>query len=66
MVPQAGVGKSAGRGTFRRITSGNYNREDAFEELAHIAAELNQRQENIGARRLHTILSSRAVAKKGH
>jgi len=30
----------------------------AFEELAHIAAELNQRQENIGARRLHTILSS--------
>jgi len=32
--------------------------EDAILEIAKIAAEVNQRIENIGARRLHTILSS--------
>jgi ATP-dependent HslUV protease ATP-binding subunit HslU len=33
-------------------------RDDGFEELARIAFEVNQRQENIGARRLHTIMST--------
>lgn len=32
--------------------------EDAIREIASIAAEVNQQIENIGARRLHTILSS--------
>lgn len=32
--------------------------EDAIREIAKIAAEVNQQVENIGARRLHTILSS--------
>jgi ATP-dependent HslUV protease ATP-binding subunit HslU len=32
--------------------------EDAIREIARIAAEVNQQVENIGARRLHTILSS--------
>lgn len=32
--------------------------EDAVREIAKIAAEVNQQVENIGARRLHTILSS--------
>ncbi|HKK46680.1 MAG TPA: ATP-dependent protease ATPase subunit HslU, partial [Balneolaceae bacterium] len=32
--------------------------DDALKEVASIAAEVNQRVENIGARRLHTILSS--------
>lgn len=32
--------------------------EDAIKEVASIAAEVNERVENIGARRLHTILSS--------
>jgi ATP-dependent HslUV protease ATP-binding subunit HslU len=31
-------------------------RQDAIEEIAEIAAEVNQRTENIGARRLHTVL----------
>jgi ATP-dependent HslUV protease ATP-binding subunit HslU len=31
--------------------------EDGFEEIARIAGEVNHRQENIGARRLHTIMS---------
>jgi ATP-dependent HslUV protease ATP-binding subunit HslU len=31
-------------------------REDAIEELARIAAEVNERMENIGARRLHTVM----------
>jgi len=31
--------------------------DDAVEELAHLAAELNKRMENIGARRLQTILA---------
>jgi ATP-dependent HslUV protease ATP-binding subunit HslU len=30
--------------------------QDAVERLAHIAAQVNERQENIGARRLHTVL----------
>ena len=30
--------------------------EDAIDQLAHLAAEVNDRTENIGARRLHTIL----------
>ena len=30
--------------------------EDAIEEIARIAADVNERTENIGARRLHTIL----------
>ncbi len=30
--------------------------EDAIVELAHVAAEVNRRNENIGARRLHTVL----------
>ena len=30
--------------------------DDAIERLAEIAAQVNQRQENIGARRLHTVL----------
>jgi len=30
--------------------------QDAVERLAEIAAEVNERQENIGARRLHTVL----------
>lgn len=30
--------------------------EDALDELAHIAAEVNAKTENIGARRLHTIM----------
>ena len=29
---------------------------DAIERLAEIAADVNERQENIGARRLHTVL----------
>ncbi|MFU8812058.1 MAG: ATP-dependent protease ATPase subunit HslU [Balneolaceae bacterium] len=33
-------------------------KEDAIREIAHIAAQVNQQVENIGARRLHTILSS--------
>ena len=32
--------------------------EDAIREIAKIAAEVNEQVENIGARRLHTILSS--------
>ncbi|REL24310.1 ATP-dependent protease ATPase subunit HslU [Rhodohalobacter sp. SW132] len=32
--------------------------EESIREIAHIAAEVNQQVENIGARRLHTILSS--------
>jgi len=31
-------------------------RPDAVDEIAHIAADVNQRMENIGARRLHTIM----------
>jgi ATP-dependent HslUV protease ATP-binding subunit HslU len=31
-------------------------REDAIDELARIAAEVNDRMENIGARRLHTVM----------
>jgi ATP-dependent HslUV protease ATP-binding subunit HslU len=31
--------------------------EDAIDELAHLAAELNKRMENIGARRLQTIIA---------
>jgi ATP-dependent HslUV protease ATP-binding subunit HslU len=31
-------------------------RNDAIEEIAHIAQEVNERTENIGARRLHTIM----------
>jgi ATP-dependent HslUV protease ATP-binding subunit HslU len=31
-------------------------RDDAVEELARIAAEVNERTENIGARRLHTVM----------
>jgi len=31
-------------------------RDDAIEELARIAAEVNERTENIGARRLHTVM----------
>jgi len=31
-------------------------RQDAIEEIARIAADVNQRTENIGARRLHTVL----------
>jgi ATP-dependent HslUV protease ATP-binding subunit HslU len=31
-------------------------RDDAVEELARIAAEVNERMENIGARRLHTVM----------
>ena len=31
-------------------------RDDAIDEIARIAAEVNERTENIGARRLHTIL----------
>jgi ATP-dependent HslUV protease ATP-binding subunit HslU len=30
--------------------------EDAIEEVAHIAHEVNSRTENIGARRLHTVM----------
>ena len=30
--------------------------EEAIEELARIAAEVNDRTENIGARRLHTVM----------
>src|SRR5690606_32221660 len=30
--------------------------DDAIERLAEIAAQVNERQENIGARRLHTVL----------
>lgn len=30
--------------------------EDALREIAHISQELNQRMENIGARRLHTVM----------
>ncbi len=32
--------------------------EDAIREIAHIASEVNSRTENIGARRLHTVLSA--------
>ena len=31
-------------------------RDDAIEELARIATEVNERMENIGARRLHTVM----------
>jgi ATP-dependent HslUV protease ATP-binding subunit HslU len=31
-------------------------RDDAIEEVARIAAEVNERMENIGARRLHTVM----------
>ncbi len=31
-------------------------REDAIDEIARIAAEVNERMENIGARRLHTVM----------
>jgi ATP-dependent HslUV protease ATP-binding subunit HslU len=31
-------------------------RDDAIDEIARIAAEVNERMENIGARRLHTIM----------
>jgi ATP-dependent HslUV protease ATP-binding subunit HslU len=31
-------------------------RDDAIEEMARIAAEVNERMENIGARRLHTVI----------
>jgi len=31
-------------------------RDDAIDELARIAAEVNDRMENIGARRLHTVM----------
>jgi ATP-dependent HslUV protease ATP-binding subunit HslU len=31
-------------------------REDAIEEIARIAESINQRAENIGARRLHTVM----------
>jgi len=31
---------------------------DAIREIARIAAEVNERMENIGARRLHTILTT--------
>ena len=31
-------------------------REDAVAEIARIAAEVNERTENIGARRLHTVM----------
>ncbi len=31
-------------------------RDDAIEEMARIAAEVNERMENIGARRLHTVM----------
>ena len=47
--------------------------DDALRELAHFAAEVNRRTENIGARRLHTILervldglSYDADEKRGH
>ena len=30
--------------------------EDAIREMAHIAAEVNRKTENIGARRLHTVM----------
>jgi ATP-dependent HslUV protease ATP-binding subunit HslU len=33
-------------------------KEDAIREIARIAAEVNSSVENIGARRLHTIMSS--------
>ena len=32
--------------------------EDGIEEIAHIAMELNERMENIGARRLHTVMTT--------
>ena len=32
--------------------------EDAIEEIAKIAAEVNEKTENIGARRLHTVMST--------
>ena len=32
--------------------------EDAIEEIAQLAAEVNEKMENIGARRLHTILTT--------
>ena len=31
-------------------------RDEAIEEVARIAAEVNERMENIGARRLHTVM----------
>jgi ATP-dependent HslUV protease ATP-binding subunit HslU len=31
---------------------------EAIEEIAHIAADVNQRMENIGARRLHTVMTT--------
>ena len=30
--------------------------DDGLEEIAHVATELNERTENIGARRLHTVM----------
>ena len=33
-------------------------RDDAVEEVARIAAEVNERMENIGARRLHTVMTT--------
>ena len=30
--------------------------DDGLEEMAHVATELNERTENIGARRLHTVM----------
>ena len=32
--------------------------QEAIEEIAHIAADVNQRMENIGARRLHTVMTT--------
>ena len=32
--------------------------EDAIKEIAHTAAQVNQRMENIGARRLHTVMTT--------
>ncbi len=32
--------------------------DDAIREIAHIAAEVNERMENIGARRLHTVMTT--------
>ena len=37
--------------------------DDAIEEIARIAAEVNERTENIGARRLHTVHG--AAARRG-
>jgi ATP-dependent HslUV protease ATP-binding subunit HslU len=32
--------------------------DDAIREIAHVAAEVNERMENIGARRLHTVMTT--------